>query len=87
MNDGTRSELIWTLRAEAEESRRLARSLRDTPSVKDLTAYAYELDADAVRAQVERKLSSKSVCNSLKSIVAKGRAASMQAIPKNRRAR
>jgi hypothetical protein len=48
------AEQIWTLRVEAEESRRLAASFADRVSVIDLECYASELEAEAARLQLEQ---------------------------------
>jgi hypothetical protein len=47
------ADQIWTLRMEAEQSRRLADSLNDPQSVADLEAYALELEAEAAKLQWE----------------------------------
>jgi hypothetical protein len=44
---------IWALRAEADESRCLARSLSDPQSAADLEAYALVLEAEAAKLQSE----------------------------------
>lgn len=44
---------IWALRAEADESRRLAETLTDAQSVADLEAYALELEAEAAKLQLD----------------------------------
>ena len=44
---------IWALRAEADESRRLADTLGDAQSAADLQAYALELEAEAANLQLE----------------------------------
>jgi hypothetical protein len=87
MNDGSISSPNWALRVEAEASRRLARRLSDTQSVKDLKSYASELEAEAARLQVDQNPSSNTACNSVKSIAAPGRAARTQPMPTNRGAR
>jgi hypothetical protein len=54
MSDNCAAEQIWTLRVEAEESRRLAASFDDRLSVMDLECYASELEAEAARLQLEQ---------------------------------
>ena len=41
------AEQVWALRAEARESRNLARTMSDDQAILDLEAYASELEAEA----------------------------------------
>jgi hypothetical protein len=83
MNKGsTPEELILILRAEAAASRRLANSLRDAKSVKDLNSYASALEAEAERLQ--RKFSPRPGRGSIKSALPQGRPAAMQALSTKR---
>ncbi len=54
MPSNHKAEQIWSLRVEAEESRRLAASFADRLSVIDLQCYASELEAEAEKLQLEQ---------------------------------
>jgi len=54
MPNNYKAEQIWSLRAEAEESRRLAAGFADRLSVADLQCYASELEAEAAKLQLEQ---------------------------------
>ena len=54
MTDDHTAKQIWSLRVEAEESRRLAASFADRLSVIDLESYASELEAEAAKLQLEQ---------------------------------
>ncbi|HMI97469.1 MAG TPA: hypothetical protein VK479_13235 [Micropepsaceae bacterium] len=57
MSDQLTFEQIWTLRAEAEESRQLAASFDDNPTVIDLEGYASALEAEAAKLQSKQEFS------------------------------
>ena len=54
MSNNYTAEQIWTLRVEAEESRRLAASFADRLTVIDLECYASKLEAEAAKLQLEQ---------------------------------
>ena len=54
MPNNHKAQQIWSLRVEAEESRRLAANFADPLSVIDLECYASELEAEAAKLQLEQ---------------------------------
>ena len=54
MPNDHKAEQIWSLRVEAEESRRLAASFADRLTVTDLECYASKLEAEAAKLQLEQ---------------------------------
>jgi len=54
MPNNHKAEQIWSLRVEAQESRRLAASFADRLTVIDLECYASKLEAEAAKLQLEQ---------------------------------